>query len=202
MGSDRLSCIKVRTKRCPCLSCEVSRRVARGARRVRPCGSARRRRCSPPHAVPRCSSTADRHRARVCTIENVHSAALRHLQPTLRQAALPLRGGPRRPEKRHGPRAERHLAVGSATELRLVWYGIWRHRTRDAVLGPPLIPIRGLAGRPGRLTGHRAIIGLAWHVTRSLALSAEYARFEVGGALRRAGATWISRRSRSLIGSE
>lgn len=44
------------------------------------------------------------------------------------------------------------------------------HRTSDATYAPPLRPIAGTAGAPGRFIGHQAIAGLEWRPRRGVAL--------------------------------
>jgi hypothetical protein len=64
----------------------------------------------------------------------------------------------------------------------------WRQTTADAVYTQPNIPIRGTAGSPGRWTGMYGQLRGDYVITTNLVAAVEVVHFEVGDALRRAGA--------------
>lgn len=95
---------------------------------------------------------------------NTGFANLIHLKPNLTFA--------------RAPNLELTLAAGS----------LWRMTTQDAVHAQPSIPLPRTAGRGGRYTGTYGQIQAAWQPTPNLRLSAEAVHFEIGDALRAAGA--------------
>ena len=64
----------------------------------------------------------------------------------------------------------------------------WRQTTADAVYSQPNIPIPGTTGQPGRWTGSYGQLRGDYAINTNLAAALEMVHFEVGDALRRAGA--------------
>ncbi|MHA6203442.1 alginate export family protein [Dyella soli] len=64
----------------------------------------------------------------------------------------------------------------------------WRETTADAVYTQPNIPVPGTVGRPGRRTGSYGQLRGDYAFNANLAAAVEMVHFEVGDALRRAGA--------------
>jgi len=64
----------------------------------------------------------------------------------------------------------------------------WRQTTADAVYTQPNIPIPGTAGQDGRWTGSYGQLRGDYAINSNLAAALEMVHFEVGDALRRAGA--------------
>jgi hypothetical protein len=64
----------------------------------------------------------------------------------------------------------------------------WRQTTADAVYSQPNIAIAGTAGRPGRRTGNYGQLRGDYAINSNLAAAVEMVHFNVGDALRRAGA--------------
>jgi len=64
----------------------------------------------------------------------------------------------------------------------------WRQTTADAVYSQPNIVVPGTAGRPGRRTGSYGQLRGDYAINTNLAAAIEMVHFEVGDALRRAGA--------------
>jgi hypothetical protein len=63
----------------------------------------------------------------------------------------------------------------------------WRETTADAVYIQPNIPVRGTAGKPGSWTGMYVQVRAEWAITPNLTGALEAVKYQVGGALRRAG---------------
>lgn len=64
---------------------------------------------------------------------------------------------------------------------------LWRETTHDAIYTMPDIPVPGTAGQPGRRSSTYGQLMLNWTATRSLSFAAEFDRYVVASALRRAG---------------
>ncbi|WP_375790115.1 alginate export family protein [Bradyrhizobium sp. Pha-3] len=64
----------------------------------------------------------------------------------------------------------------------------WRQNTADAVYAQPDIPIANTAGRPGAYTGSYGQVRLDWTIDRQTSFAVEAVHFEIGNALRQAGA--------------
>jgi alginate export protein len=64
----------------------------------------------------------------------------------------------------------------------------WRENTADAVYAQPDIPIPGTAGRPGAYTGSYGQARVDWAIDRATSFAVEAVHFQIGDALRAAGA--------------
>jgi hypothetical protein len=64
----------------------------------------------------------------------------------------------------------------------------WRETTADAVYVQPNVPVRGTAGHGGNWTGFYEQLRIDWAMTPNLSSAVEAVHFQVGNALRQAGA--------------
>jgi alginate export protein len=64
----------------------------------------------------------------------------------------------------------------------------WRENTADAVYAQPDVSIPGTAGRPGAYTGSYGQARVDWAIDRATSFAVEAVHFQIGDALRNAGA--------------
>ncbi|HEX2891778.1 alginate export family protein [Vineibacter terrae] len=79
------------------------------------------------------------------------------------------------------------LQLAPTLQAEIGWNALWRQTTADAIYAPPLSPIAGTAGQPGRFIGQQVIVGIEWRVIEGVTLAGQYVHFVPGRALRRIG---------------
>lgn len=80
------------------------------------------------------------------------------------------------------------LAPSASLKITLAAAAQWRQNTADAVYTQPDIPVPNTAGRAGAYTGAYGQVRLDWTIDRATSFAVEAVHFQIGDALRSAGA--------------